>query len=321
MRALVQSAFGPAAEVLAVRDVAPPTPAPGEALVRVKAAGIAKGNWLLTHGLPLIARPSYGIRRPSAPIAGLQFAGVIEALKDDTTDLRIGDAVFGQQAGSFAEQVAVPVTALARKPGNISFAQAASAAIPGITALQALRAGAVAATQRVLVVGASGGVGSYVVQIAKGLGAHVTGVASGRSLPRVRALGADDVIDYTRERIDARGHAYDVVIDIAGNRSVGALRRVLTGTGTLVIVGGSGGRWTMGFERTVWAMLLDRLVQHRIVGLLSHPDRDDLVALADLMARGVVKPDVQPPLPLEAASDAIERAGRGEGAGGLVLAP
>ncbi len=319
MRAVVHSAFGPAARVLAVRDVPAPKPAAGEALVRVKAAGVAKGNWLVTHGLPLIARPSYGLRAPTAPIAGLQFAGIVESLPDEETALRVGDAVFGQHGGSFAEWVAAPVALLARMPDNVSFAQAASAPIPGVTALQALRAAAVLAGQRVLVVGASGGVGSFVVQIAKGLGTHVTGVASTKNLARLRALGADDVIDYTREGIEARGEPYDVVIDIAGNRRVSALRRVLTPTGTLVIVGGSGSRLTMGFERTVGAMLLNRLVTHRIIGLLSQPNGGDLAALADLMASGVVRPEVEPALPLEKVSDAVERVGRGDAAGGLVL--
>lgn len=320
MRAVVQSAFGPAPRVLSIQQVPVPAAAPGEALVRVKAAGVARGNWLVTHGLPLIARPAYGMRRPSAPIAGLQFAGVIDAPPNGETDLRVGDAVFGQHSGSFAELVAVPLTRLARKPDNVSFSEAASAPIPGIAALQALRASALVAGQRVLIVGASGAVGSYVVQMAKGLGAHVTGVASARNLARLRALGADDLIDYAREQIDARGVPYDVVIDIAGNRRVSALRRVLTPTGTLVIVGGTGSRLTMGFERTVGAMLLDRFVTHRIVGLLSQPNREDLAALGELMARGIVRPEVQSTLPLEAASDAVERAGRGEGAGGLVLA-
>ncbi len=321
MRAVIQSAFGPASSVLAVQDVPAPTPAAGEALVRVIAAGVAKGNWLVTHGLPLIARPSYGFTRPSAPIAGLQFAGIIEFLPEGESSLHVGDAVFGQHSGSFAELVAAPVQLLARKPANVSFEQAASAPIPGIAALQALRAADVAPGARVLVVGASGGVGSYVVQMAKGVGAHVTGVASTRNLERLQAFGADETIDYTREDIDARGEPYHVVIDIAGNRRISALRRVLTPTGTLVIVGGSGGRLTMGFERTVGAMLLDRFVSHRIVGLLSQPNRDDLAALADLMARGVVRPEVAPALPLEQASDAVERAGRGDGAGGLVLVP
>lgn len=320
MRAIIQSAFGPAPQVLTLRDVPAPGVAPGEALVRVKAAGVAKGNWLVTHGLPLIARPMYGFRRPSAPIAGLQFAGVIEAIADDETELRVGDAVFGQHSGSFAELVAVPLLRLARKPDAVSFAQAASAPIPGITALQALRAAAVTSGQRVLVIGASGGVGSYVVQMAKDAGAHVTGVASTKNLERLRALGADDVIDYTRENIGARGAPYHVIFDIAGNRRISALRHVLTPTGTLVIVGGTGSRLTMGFERTVYAMLLNRFVAHRIVGLLSDLNHEDLVTLGDLMARGAVRPEVHARLPLEAASDAIERAGRGDGAGGVVLA-
>lgn len=321
MRAVIHSAFGPAPEVLALSDVPPPVPARGEALVRVRAAGVAKGNWLVTRGLPLIARPSYGIRRPSAPIAGLQFSGVLEAVPDGDTSLRVGDAVFGQHTGSFAELVAAPVSRLARKPENVSFEQAASAPIPGIASLQALRAAAIVPDQRVLVVGASGGVGSFVVQMAKGLGAHVTGVASTRNLSRLRSLGADDTIDYTRESMDAHGKPYDVIVDIAGNRRIAALRRLLTPKGTLVIVGGSGGRLTMGFERTVGAMLLDRFVSHRLVGLLSQPNRADLSALADLMTRGIVRPTVEPALPLELASDAMERAGRGDGVGGLVLVP
>lgn len=321
MRAVVHSAFGPAPRVLALRDVPPPTPASGEAMVRVRAAGVAKGNWLVTRGLPLIARPSYGLRRPAAPIAGLQFSGILESVPDGETTVKVGDAVFGQHTGSFAELVAAPVARLARKPDNVSFEQAASAPIPGIAALQALRAAAVVPDQRVLVVGASGGVGSFVVQMAKGLGAHVTGVASTRNLSRLRSLGADDTIDYTRESMDSRGEPYDVVIDIAGNRRIAALRRLLTPSGTLVIVGGSGGRLTMGFERTVGAMLLDRFVSHRIVGLLSQPNHADLTALADLMTRGVVRPAVEPALPLELASDAVERAGRGDGAGGIVLVP
>lgn len=320
MRALTQSAFGPAPEVLSVQNVAAPTPAAGELLVRVRAAGIAKGNWLVTRGLPFIARPSYGFRRPTDPIAGLQFAGVVEATNAPDSGLAVGDEVFGQHPGAFAELVAVPAAMVARKPALVSFAQAAATPISGFAALQAVRAAALAPGQRVLVVGASGGVGSFTVQIAKGKGAHVTGVASTRNIERLRALGADDVIDYTRERIDARGELYDAVIDIAGNRPVSALRRVLTPTGTLVIVGGSGGRWTMGFQRTLGAMLLNRFVRQRLIGLLSQPNAADLNELASLMADGTITPLVHPPVQLERAADAIERVGRGEVAGSLVVA-
>lgn len=320
MRALTHSAYGPAAEVLAVQDVENPKPAAGEVLVRVRAAGIAKGNWLLTHGLPFIARPSYGLRRPNDPIAGLQFAGVVEKSNASDSDLAVGDEVFGQHPGAFAELVAVPATTLARKPAQVSFEQAAATPISGLAALQAVRTARVAAGQRVLVVGASGGVGSFTVQIAKARGAHVTGVASTRNLERLRALGADDAIDYKREAIDARGKPYDVVIDIAGNRSISTLRRVLTVDGTLVIVGGSGGPLTMGFGRTVGAMLLNRFVRHRILGLLSQPNPADLQELAALMAEGHLTPLVQPPVQLERAPEAIERVGRGEVAGSLVVA-
>lgn len=319
MRALAQSAFGPAAQVLSIQDVEIPTPGPGDVLVRVRAAGIAKGTWLVTHGLPLIARPSYGLRRPSEPIAGLQFAGVVEASHAPESGLTAGDAVFGQHPGAFADYVAVPASMVARMPSQVSFVQAAVTPISGAAALQAVRAANVEPSQHVLVVGASGGVGSFIVQIARGRGAHVTGVASTSNLELLRSLGAADVIDYTHERIDARDRSYDVVFDVAGNRPVSALRRVLTAAGCLVIVGGSGGRWTMGFERTLGAMALNPFVRHRLVGLLSQPTSADLHELASLMAAGTMTPLVHTPVPLENAADAIERAGRGSHAGSLVL--
>jgi NADPH:quinone reductase-like Zn-dependent oxidoreductase len=320
MKAVVQSAFGPAHEVLSIAEIARPSIDAADVLVRVEAAGIAKGTWLMTHGLPYIARPSYGWRTPRERVAGLQFAGTVEAVGAEVDAIAPGDAVFGTHARALAELVAAPASALARKPDTIDFEQAAAAPIPGLAALQAVRnAGRVQAGQRVLVIGASGGVGSFTVQIARAYGASVTGVASTRNLEMVRGLGAERVIDYTREEIAAGPSLYDVIIDIAGNRRVAHLRRALQPEGTLVIVGGTGSRWTMGFERTIAGMLLSPFVRQRIVGLISTPNQADLQALATLMASGQVIPVVRHRVPLERTPEAIEAVGAGKGHGTLVV--
>jgi NADPH:quinone reductase-like Zn-dependent oxidoreductase len=307
--------------VLSIEDVDRPTAADGGVLVRVQAVGIAKGNWLITHGLPYIARPAYGIRKPKERIAGLQFAGTVEALGDGPHAFALGDSVFGMHAGALAECVAIPVTAIAPKPASVNFEQAAVAPISGIAALQAIRdGGKVKPGHRVLVIGASGGVGSFAVQVAKAFGAEVTGVASTRNLAMLHELGADHVIDYTREDPTDSSRAYDVIVDIAGNRKVSALRRALVRNGTLVIVGGTGGRWTMGFGRTVGGMLLAPFISQGIVGLISQPNHDDLLALAGLMDAGRVTPLVQHRYPLDRAAEAIEAAANGSGAGtGVVV--
>lgn len=322
MKAIVQTAFGLPVDVLHLQELARPAMGPERVLVRVAAAGVATGNWLATQGLPWIARPMYGIRAPRERVSGLQFAGVVEEVGEAVSGWQVGDAVFGTHPGAFAEWIAVPADAIARKPASVSMEHAAAAPISGLAALQAVRdAGRVEAGQRVLVVGASGGVGSFVVQIARAYGAHVTGVASTRSLQRLRRLGAEEVVDYTQERIDAHGADYDVVIDIAGNRSIRELRGVLKPRGTLVIVGGTGGRLTMGFGRTVRAMLLDRLVGQRLVGLLSTPNATDLATLGELMEDGRVKPEIEPPLPLAQAPEVVARLGNGHRGGTLVLIP
>ncbi|MEQ9569169.1 MAG: NAD(P)-dependent alcohol dehydrogenase, partial [Longimicrobiales bacterium] len=287
---------------------------------RVKAAGVARGIWLITHGLPYIARPAYGFRTPRLPIAGLEFAGTVLARSAGVDRFEVGDDVFGASGSAFAERVSVPVKALARKPPQVSFEQAATAPVSGLTALQAVRdGGRVAPDQHVLVLGASGGVGSYAVQIAKAFGARVTGVASTRNLGLLRSLGADHVVDYTRADPTATAARYDVIIDLAGNHPVSRLRGALTENGTLVIVGGTGGRWTMGFERTIGGMLLAPLVRHRIVGLLAKTNQADLETLADLMVEGKLSPVVQESFPLSRAAAAVEVVGAGHRAGTIVL--
>ena len=320
MQAIVHSRFGAATDVLSVAEVERPSVGRREVLVRVKASGLAKGIWLITHGLPYIARPLYGMRTPKQRIAGLQFAGTITALGESVDGFAVGDAVFGLHAGALAEFVAVPVDALVAKPSEVSFEQAAAAPISGLAALQAVRdGGRVQAGHRVLVIGASGGVGSFAVQIAKAFEAEVTGVASTPNLAMIRRLGADHVVDYSREDPTARRARYDIIIDTAGNRPVLRLLRALTPQGSLVIVGGTGGRWTMGFERTIGGMLLASFVPQRIIGLLSTPNQRDLTVLAELMASQKLTPVVQSTVPLSHAAAAIESVGGGHAAGTTVV--
>lgn len=320
MRAVVHSAYGSAADVLRVAEIEAPTVGPDDVLVAVHSVGIAKGDWLITHGLPYIARPSYGMRTPKQRVSGLQLAGRVVSTGGNVEALKEGDAVFGAHAGALAERVAAPASALALKPERVSFEQAAAVPISGMTALQAVRdGGRVRSGHRVLVIGASGGVGSFVVQIAKAFEALVTGVASTPNLALVRDLGADHVIDYTREDPLGGRPGYDVIVDVAGNRQVSRLRGALAPDGVLVIVGGTGSRWTMGFERTVGAMLKAPFVRHRLVGLLSKPNAADLTALRDLMRAETLTPVVQRTYPLDRAAEAIESVGAGHGSGTTVV--
>ncbi len=258
MKAIVRDRYG-SADVLRLRDVELPEVGDEEVLVRVRAAGLDRGAWHIMAGLPYLLRlAGYGLRTPKVAGLGSELAGVVEAVGANVTALAPGEAVFGTCSASFAEYASTEPDKLARMPANLSFEQAAAVPVSAVTALQALRdRGRVRPGQRVLVIGASGGVGTFAVQIAKALGADVTGVSSAEKVDLVRSLGADHVIDYTRTDITDDGKRYDVVLDIGGNRPLSQLRRVLTGDGTLVIVGGEGGgRWTGGIHRQLGAMAL-----------------------------------------------------------------
>ncbi len=320
MQAIVHHAFGAPSQVLEAREVPAPEIAADQVLIRIKATAVAKGDWLIAKGLPYIARPSYGFFEPKQAVAGLEMAGIVEAVGTEVTGFAPGDEVFGWGKGALAELMAVPASQLVHKPAAITFEQAAAVPISGFTALQAVRdAGGAGPGQRVLVIGASGGVGSFAVQIAKALGAEVTGVASTRNLDLLRELGADAVIDYTREGITDSGRPYDVIIDIAGNRPLPELRRALTPKGTLVIVGGSGGNATMGFGRTIRAALLSPFVGQTLRPLISSPNRDDLAALAELIEAGQLTPRVGTTFPLARAAEAIEHVGAGRSHGKTVV--
>jgi NADPH:quinone reductase-like Zn-dependent oxidoreductase len=309
MKAIVHSRYGPP-DALELKDIDTPVVTDDAVLVQVQAAAVGKGDWLTVQGLPYIARMRYGLPRPKHPVPGFDVAGHIEAVGTNVAQLRPGDAVFGWCDGSFAEYAAVPERQLARKPANLTFEQAAAVPISGFAALQALRdTGGVKPGQTVVIIGASGGVGSFAVQLAKAFGAEVTGVSSTNSLEMVRSIGADHVVDYTQQDFTRTGQRYDLILEMAGNRALADLRRALTPKGTLVLVGGSGGRWFMGTGRTVRAVLVSPLVGQRLRSFFSKPRGADLVVLQELIEAGKLTPVIDRTFPLNETPEAIRHVG------------
>lgn len=308
MRAIVQDRYG-SADVWRLEHIEPPTPGEDEVLIRVHAAGLDRGTWHTMTGQPYLMRVmGFGFRRPKQRVPGLDVAGVVVAVGSAVTRFAAGDEVFGVSRGSFAEYAVAREDKLAPKPAGLTFEQAAVVPISAMTALQALRAGRLEAGQRVLITGASGGVGSYAVQLAKAQGAHVTGVCSTAKLDLVRALGADEAIDYTTEDVTAGLRRYDLIVDIAGNTRLGRLRRALEPRGTLVIVGGEqGGKVTGGFGRSVRAPLLSPFVRQRLTMLVNQETARDLEPLSDLIDAGSVAPSLDSTFPLEQAPEAMRR--------------
>jgi NADPH:quinone reductase-like Zn-dependent oxidoreductase len=320
MKAIVQRADGRPEQVLEFLDVEDPVPGDGEVLIENRAAAVDIGDWLMLEGLPYFARPGYGLRRPKHPIPGQSVAGRVEGVGRGVTRFRPGDEVFGWCTGGFAERVVTSEDSLADLPADTTHEQAAAVPASGFAALQAVRdAGRLRPGQLVLIVGASGGVGTFAVQIAKALGAHVTGVCSTPAVELVRSLGADDVIDYTRETITRDGPRYDLIVDIAGNRTLRELRSALKPSGTLVIVGGSGGRWFMGFGRTVAAAMRSPFVKQRLRAFFSKRTTEDLAVLADLVGSGKVAPVIESTYPLSATAEALERVGARRARGKTVV--
>ncbi|MCX4718808.1 NAD(P)-dependent alcohol dehydrogenase [Streptomyces virginiae] len=306
MKAIVQDVYGPP-EVLRMEEMERPVPGRREVLVRVRAAGVDQGVWHLMAGLPYAVRAVSGLRTPRSRVRGMDVAGVVEAVGPDVTRFRPGDEVYGNCSGSFAEYACAKEGSLAPKPAGLSFEQAAAVPVSACTALGAVRdSGQVKAGQRVLVLGASGGVGSFAVQVAKAYGAHVTGVCSTTKTDLVRSLGADEVLDYTRQDPVDGTHRYDVILDIAGNRPISRLRRALTPRGTLAIVGGEGGgNWIGGNQRQLGAMLLTPFVGHRLRAHGTLVRSRDLEALTELIEAGSVTPAVDRIYPLAEVPDAI----------------
>ena len=321
MKAIVGATYGNA-EVLDFREVDVPAIAAEEVLVRVCAAGVDRGVWHLVTGLPYPVRlAGYGVRAPKFPVPGMDLAGVVEAVGDRVTRFVPGDEVFGIGKGAYAEYARAPEAKLAHKPANLSFEQAAAVGISGSTALQGLRdRGRISPGQKVLIIGASGGVGSFAVQLAKAFGAEVTGVCSAAKAQRVREWGADRVIDYTGEDFAEGQQRFDVILDIGGNRSLSDLRGVLTEKGTLVLVGGeTGGRWLGGYDRMLRAPLLSRFVSQTLGTLVCSENSADLEVLAGMIEAGTVTPAIDRSYPLVEAGDAIENLAAGRVCGKVVI--
>ena len=322
MKAIVQDRYG-SADVLQLREVEQPEIGDDEVLVRVHAGGVDRGVWHLMTGVPYLMRViGFGFRAPKDPIRGTDFAGRVEVVGKDVASVRVGDEVFGECNGSYAEYARVHQDKLASKPANLSFEQAAAVPTSAVTALQGLRDHAkVQPGQRVLVIGASGGVGTFAVQLAKVFGAEVTGVCSTRKIGVVQSAGADHVVDYTQGDFTESGTQYDVILDIAGNRPLRDLRRVLTPTGTLVIVGGEdGGLWFGGLERQLGAMILSPLVRQSFRMFVATMHRTELQHLGELVEAGKISPIVDRTVPLPEAANAIRYMEDGHAQGKVVVA-
>ena len=323
MTAMVQNRYGDEPEdVLRLGEVPKPTVGDEQVLVRIRAAGVDRGVWHVMAGLPYPIRlGGYGLRAPKNAVPGMDMAGVVEAVGKDVTRFQPGDEVFGIGKGTYAEYALAPEDKLAPKPANLSFEQAAVVAISGLTALQALRDhGKVQPGDKVLIIGASGGVGSYAVQLAKAFGAHVTGVCSTTKLELVRSIGADHVIDYTVDDFAAGEQRYDLILDIGGNSTLSRLRHALTPKGTLVIVGGeTDGRLLGGFDRQVRAMLLSPFVGQKLGTFVCSENFEDMLVLKELIDAGKVAPVVDRTYTLAEVLAAIRHVKDGRARGKVVI--
>jgi NADPH:quinone reductase-like Zn-dependent oxidoreductase len=324
MQAIVQRRYGTEPEeLLRLEQIAKPAITDDELLVRVRAAGVDRGTWHLMAGLPRVMRfIGFGLRGPKTPVPGWAVAGTVEAVGPNVTEYQPGDEVFGTCRGSFAQYAKARAGQLAPKPASLTFEQAAALPNSATTALQAVRDQAkVHQGQHVLVIGASGGVGTFAVQIAKALGAEVTGACRTAKTDLVRAVGADHVLDYTREDITAGPHRYDVIIDIGGNRPLADLRRVLAPKGTLVITGGEdAGRWLGGIGRNIRAQLLSPFTTQKLTAFVARQRRADLLDLRDLADSGAIIPAIDRTYPLGQAAAALRHLADGRARGKIVIA-
>jgi NADPH:quinone reductase-like Zn-dependent oxidoreductase len=319
MRAIRQDGYG-SADVLRSAQIARPAIGGAEVLLRVHAAGLDRGTWHLMAGRPYLVRLAVGLRGPRKPVPGLDVAGTVVAVGPDVTRFSVGDEVFGFSQGSFAEYAAARESKLAAKPANVSFEQAAAVPVSAVTALLALTdVGQVTAGQKVLITGASGGVGSYAVQLAKAFGAEVTGVCSAPKMDLVRSLGASHVLDYTQDDFADGTRRYDLIVDIAGNPSLSRLRRALTPTGTAVIVGGEdSGNWT-GMGRQLRALARSPFLRQRLAIVTPRQRSADLDRLTSLIEAGTVTPSIGATYPLDQVPQALRYLEAGQARGKVVI--
>ena len=320
MRAVMYRCYG-GPEVLALEDVPKPVPEGNQVLIRIHAAAVNPLDWHYMRGSPYLMRLEAGIGAPNDPTFGVDFAGTVESVGPDVTRFEVGDAVFGGRSGAFAEYVLMPEDrAIAHKPDNVTFEQAASLPIAAITALQALRdKGNLQAGQRVLINGASGGVGTFAVQIARDFGAEVHGVCSTRNVEMVTALGADRVFDYTQENYTESGEQYDLIVDLVGNHSPGANLDVLADDGRLVIVGGAKGDWFGPMVRPLQAMFMSPFVDQEMITLLAAMNAEDLATLADLLESGEMTSRIDRRFSLDEVADAITYSETGRARGKIII--
>jgi NADPH:quinone reductase-like Zn-dependent oxidoreductase len=320
MRAIVQDRYGPPEEVLELREIDRPVAGDGEVLVRVRAAGLHAGDCFGVRGVPFPVRFATGLFRPKPGIPGYDAAGVVEAVGQNVTRLEPGDEVFGACTATCAECVKAPEDRFAPKPADLTFAQAAAIPTSALAALHALRdAGKVRPGQKVLIIGASGGVGTFAVQIAKTYGAEVTGVCSTRNVDLVRSLGADHVVDYTKEDFTEGGPRYDLILDNVENRSLADCRRALAPDGTLILNSGTGATGFRFFVRLVKPLLLSPFTRQNLRRYLSVPKQKDLVALKELAESGKLRPVVDKTYPLRETPAAVAHIETGRARGKVVV--
>jgi NADPH:quinone reductase-like Zn-dependent oxidoreductase len=320
MKAIVQGRYG-SPDVLELRDVEKPVPGENEVLVRVRAAAVNIGNWHLLRGIPYAMRPAVGLFKPKHEIPGLDLAGQVEAVGGSVKQFQPGDEVFGWCDGAFAEYACTDENNLLAKPANLTLEQSAAVGDSAFTALNAVRdQGKVQPGQKVLVNGASGGVGTFAVQIAKSFGADVTGVCSTRNVDMVRSIGADRLIDYTQGDFTQTEQHYDVMLDLVGSRSLSECRRALTARGTYVLVGVADmGRW-FGLARQIKVLSLSPFVRQRMRVFIVRHNREDLVVLKELVDAGKVTPVIDRRYALSEVSEALRYQGEGHPQGKIVIA-
>jgi NADPH:quinone reductase-like Zn-dependent oxidoreductase len=319
MKAIVYRTYGPP-DVLHLEETATPTPADDQVLIRIRAASVNPYDWHFMRGSPYVMRLLSGLTRPKDIRVGVDVAGVVETVGSKVTRFRPGDAVFGGCRGAFAEFACAADTSIVAKPENLTFEQAATVAVAGYSALQGLRDhGRIQRGHHVLVNGAAGGVGTFAVQIAKSFGARVTGVCSTRNLDLVRSLGADRVIDYTREDFATGSDRYDIVLDCHASRSLLACARVLAPTGRYIVVGAPGGGLLGPLRPAVMAAALAPFVRRTLTMMMAKPNQDDLALIADLMTTGAVTPVIDRRYPLDEVPDAIRYLEQGHARGKVVI--
>lgn len=322
MKALTQNRYG-TADVLEFHDIERPNPREGQVLVRVVAAGMDYGAWHFMAGRPYLMRVlGFGLRAPKVAVPGTNFAGVVEEVGTNVSGFKPGDEVYGATRGTFAEYAVAPISKVAPKPPQLTFEQAAVLPYPTFVAMQALRdRGHVQPGQRVLIVGASGAVGTIAVQVAVAFGATVAGVCSGRHGDLVRSLGASEVIDYTQGNFTDGLRPFDLIIDIGGRTHIGRLRRALTRTGTLVIAGGEGDRWIGGIQRQLWATVLSTLVTQKLGAFVVKESADELLKMNELIAAGSVTPVLGRTFALPDGAAAVAAFETGEITRRIVISP